>query len=126
MLTDVHCHFFSSRFLELLTKGLPDLPGDGRASAVAALLGWTDPGSPEQLADRWIEELDRHGVSRAALIASIPGDEASVAAAVARHPSRFVGFFMWNPVSPDAEIRLEPLLASGHLRCACLFPAMHG
>ena len=38
---------------------------------------------------------------------SVPGDEASVAQAVARHPSRFVGFFMLDPTAPDAPARTE-------------------
>ncbi len=124
-LCDAHCHFFSSSFLEILTKDVPGLPADHRASAVAARLGWDAPGSPEALADRWAAELDRHGVSRCALIASIPGDEASVATAVARHPSRFVGFFMFNPSAPDAGARLVHALAEQALRVVALFPAMH-
>jgi hypothetical protein len=56
-------------------------------------LSWEAPGTDEALADRWTAELDRHGVSRAMLIASVPGDEASVAAAVRRHSGRFVGAF---------------------------------
>jgi hypothetical protein len=125
MLCDAHCHFFSSRFLELLTKDLPGLPSDDRAASVARRLQWDPPGTPETLADRWIGELDRHQVSRAALIASIPGDEESVAAAVARHPTRFVGFFMMNPTAPDAAIRLERGLGQQKLRAIALFPAMH-
>jgi predicted TIM-barrel fold metal-dependent hydrolase len=125
MINDTHCHFFSSRFLELLTQDKPDLPAAGRAAAVAARLGWTDPGTPEELADRWVGELDRHGVSRIALIASFPGDEGSVAAAIARHPSRFVGFFMFNPLAPDGRARLDRAFGELKLRCACLFPAMH-
>ena len=125
MLNDSHCHFFSSRFLEILTQPIADLPKDGRAAAVAGRLGWTDPGDAATLAGTWTSELDRHGVSRAALIASIPGDEDSVAAAVSRHPDRFVGFFMLNPTAPDASDRLERALADLGLRCVCLFPAMH-
>lgn len=125
MLNDAHCHFFSSRFLELLTQSLPDLPASARATAVAAKLGWADPGSPETLAARWIAELDRNHVNRAALIASVPGDEESVAEAVRLHPSRFVGFFMLNPLAPDASERLELALSSLNLRGICLFPAMH-
>ena len=125
MLCDVHCHFFSSRFLELLTTGLPGLPVDGRAAAVTARLDWDDPGSVDALADRWVAELDRHGVSRAALIASIPGDEESVAGAVRRHPTRFVGFFMFNPVPADASGRLSRALDDMRLKGICLFPAMH-
>ena len=125
IVNDSHCHFFSSRFLEILTQGLPDLPADRRAAAAAERLGWADPASPEELADRWAAELDRHHVARAALIASIPGDEDSVAVAVARHPRRFVGFFMLNPLAPDAETRCSRALGELGLRCACLFPAMH-
>ena len=123
---DAHCHFFSARFLELLTNGAPGVPDEGRAAAVSHRLGWDDPGSPEELADRWIAELDRHGVARATLIASIPGDEASVAAAVKRHPARFVGFFMFNPSIGDIAGRLAAALDDQGLRGICLFPAMHG
>ena len=125
-LCDAHCHFFSTRFLELLTGGLPDLPDTDRALAVSHRLGWDDPGSAEELADRWAAELDRHGVARAAIIASIPGDEESVAAAVRRHPSRFVGFFMFNPTQGDVGGRLRRALGELGLRGICLFPAMHG
>ena len=127
-LCDAHCHFFSTRFLELLTKEVPGLPVDDRATAVSARLGWDAPGTLDALADRWTAELDRQGVARAALIASIPGDEGSVIGAVARHPSRFVGYFMFNPAAPDARERLErarEAMRSRTLRCIALFPAMH-
>lgn len=120
---DAHCHFFSQRFLETLTKASPH--GERGAEYARELLGWDPPGSPEALADRWVAELDRQGVDRAALIASAPGDEESVAVAVGRHPARFVGFFMFNPVASDADLRLERALDTG-LRGICLFPAMHG
>src|SRR5262245_57574823 len=116
-LTDCHCHFFSSRFLELLAKDSPD--------AVAARLGWDAPGTPDALAQRWKTELARYGVSRCALIASVPGDEESVATAVAAAPADFVGFFMFNPMAPDAADRLARALGEQKLRGIALFPAMH-
>ena len=132
---DAHCHFFSSRFLDILIQSAPPgsfaattfggSPAAGRSAAVAGHLGWDDPGAVEALADRWIAELDRHGIARASLIASIPGDEQSVAAAVRRHPSRLVGFFMFNPVAPEAGSRLAAALADLKLRTIALFPAMH-
>lgn len=122
---DVHCHFFSSRFLEILAKDRRDIaPGD-HAAVVSTLLGWDPPGPPDALADRWIAELDRQKVARAAVIASIPGDEESVAAAIARHPSRLVGFFMLNPGAADAAERLSRAIGDWKLRGICLFPAMH-
>jgi predicted TIM-barrel fold metal-dependent hydrolase len=125
---DAHCHFFSPGFFEALADEWRRLPGRTPAEAarsVPELLGWDDPGSPERLADRWVAELDRHGVARAVLIASAPGDEASVAAAVARHPARFVGAFMLNAAAPDAAARADRAFGSLGLRVACLFPALH-
>jgi hypothetical protein len=123
MIADAHCHFFSQRFLEILIKDTP--LAERGVPAACERLGWDAPGPAEALADRWVEELDRHGIARAALIASVTGDENSVAAAVARHPARFVGFFMFNPVASDADARLERAVAL-KLRTICLFPAMHG
>jgi predicted TIM-barrel fold metal-dependent hydrolase len=114
MINDVHCHFFSTQFFA-------PLGGD----AALATLGWDAPGTPEALADRWVAELDRHNVSRAALIASVPGDAASVAAAVRRHRERFVGFFMVDPTQPNAAEAASETIAAGGLRAICLFPAMH-
>lgn len=122
---DAHCHFFSSRFLEILTKDRPDFPDTDRAAAVAAKVGWDPPGTAEALADRWRDELTRNSVNRCVLIASIPGDEESVATAIARHPSAFVGAFMFNPAAPDAAARLTRTLADPNMRMVALFPAMH-
>ncbi len=126
MICDVHCHFFSSRFLEILVASdRTSLPAAEHANVIAGLLGWEPPGAPEQLADRWVRELDLHGVSRAALIASIPGDEDSVAVAIAKHPARFVGFFMFDPTAPGSQARLARALGDAKLRGVALFPAMH-
>ena len=122
-MNDCHCHFFSEQFFE--TLGRQRASGTQQAAAdVVATLGWEVPGPPEALADRWVQELDRSGVRRAALIASVPGDEVSVAKAVARHSSRIVGFFMLDPTSADAVSRTEHALDHLGLRGICLFPAM--
>jgi predicted TIM-barrel fold metal-dependent hydrolase len=120
MINDVHCHFFSARFLELLAADA------GGADEIAKRLQWDPPRTAVELGERWLAELERHGVSRAALIASIPGDAASVAEAMAHHPDRFVGFFMHNPMAPGADILLTRALKELHMRGICLFPAMHG
>src|SRR5262249_51529180 len=115
-----HCHFFSSRFLELLA------PDGGGAGHIASRLQWESPGTPTELGDRWIVELDRHSVTRAALMASIPGDAVSVAEAIAHHPHRFVGLFMHNPTGPDSDAMLNRAFGTLQMSGACLFPAMHG
>ena len=122
---DSHCHFFSARFFEALGREKYGASGGASADAIASELGWEAPGDPTALAARWVEELNRHRVSRAALIASAPGDEESVAVAVAAHPGRFVGFFIVNPASPDGLERADRGLAMPGMRCVCLFPSMH-
>ena len=124
---DAHIHFFSHTFYCSIAaqKSAPS-PGSGDpAQAIARTLNWdAPPPDPEGLAAIWARELDRNGVSRAALIASIPDDEASVAAAVAAFPDRFRGYFMVNPLAAGAVERVESALAAG-LQGICFFPAMH-
>jgi predicted TIM-barrel fold metal-dependent hydrolase len=122
---DSHCHFFSARFFEALGREKYGPGSEPTVDKVATELGWEAPGEPRALADRWVSELNRHHVSRAALIASIPGDEDSVATAVSTHPDRFVGFFLVNPCAPDGLDRARRAYEELGLRCACLFPAMH-
>ena len=125
MLHDTHCHFLSPRFFEALGREKFGQLADITADRIAGDLGWEAPGPPPALAKRWVAELDRHHVSRAALIASIPGDEESVAAAVADHPDRFVGFSVLNPMAPDGLDRARRAFSELGLRCVCLFPALH-
>lgn len=114
MICDAHIHFFSPGFFAAL----------GATREAVAQIGFDDPLSTEALADRWVAELDKHGVAKAALMASLPGDADSVAVAVLRHPSRFVGFFMVDPTRDDAVAYTTRSLDEG-LRTMCLFPAMH-
>jgi predicted TIM-barrel fold metal-dependent hydrolase len=112
---DAHVHFFSHPFFEALVAQKPGLT----LEAVGTQLGWQiPPPEPEGLATVWARELDRHGVARAALIASVPGDEESVAAAVRTHPEKFFAYAMVNP-------RALRTGALDQVHVACLFPAMH-
>src|ERR1700678_4035507 len=91
---DAHVHFFSHWFFASLAeqKGVP-------SDQLAPLLNWQLPAEdPRQLADVWAHELDKYGVAKASLIASVPGDGESVIAAVRRHPERFYGYMMVNPM----------------------------
>jgi uncharacterized protein len=124
MTNDAHIHFFSTRFFAALARQRQAIT-PAASNDVRRELEWDDPGSDEALADRWVEELDRHGVHRAALIASVPGDEVSVAVATARHPSRFVGFFMLDASAADTSERAHRALTGLGMRGICLFPAMH-
>lgn len=121
--SDAHAHFFSAGFFRALGSDL-SLSGDA-ADILPARLGWTSPGDDDALADRWVSELDRHDVARVMLIASTPGDEASVAQARRRHPRRIVGAFMVNPATTGAAERARRAFTELDLSTACLFPAMH-
>jgi predicted TIM-barrel fold metal-dependent hydrolase len=125
-MNDSHCHFFSQRFFAGLGRSLSH--GSAEAPETTALdrLGWEAPGTADQLADRWLREFEKHQVARAALIASVPGDSEAVARAVRRHPTRFVGFFMVDPTTPEAAAQAGTALDQGGLRTICLFPALHG
>ena len=119
---DAHVHLFSRRFFETLA-GQAGLDGVGEA---VALTGWEmPPESAEAFAGRWREELDGHGVSRALMIASLPNDESSVAAAVRAEPERLAGALMFDPTKPEAEARARRAFDELGLRVLCLFPAMH-
>ena len=120
---DAHVHFFSHRFYSALAAQRRV----ANAEALGPLLEQQiPPADPAALASRWLHELDARHVARACLIASVPGDEDSVAAAVERHPDRFFGYFMLDPLHADAHERMERAAADAHLHGVCLFPAMHG
>ena len=121
---DAHVHFFSPAFFGLLVaqSGQP-------VEELGRTLDWRIPPTCEDLAAAWKQELDEYSVAKAALIASIPGDEDSVAAAVHLHPDRFWGFFMANPAAPNGAPggveSVQRALAGGRMQGVCLFPAMH-
>ena len=112
---DAHVHFFSHRFFSTLVSQKSGLT----LESARDLLGWDLPESdPERLAWRWIAEMDQQSVQAAAIIASVPGDEASVTAAAAAHPDRLFPYAMVNPKALQID-------ALANIRAACLFPAMH-
>jgi len=123
---DAHVHFFSRRWFDAFASRSPLFTEADPPEAVAERLGAELPDEdPTILADRWAEELDRTDVSRAALIASLPGDGVSVRAAVDRHPERFVGMAMVDPRDEKARDTVHDLFDSGRFAGICLFPALH-
>jgi predicted TIM-barrel fold metal-dependent hydrolase len=119
-ISDAHVHFLSHFFFEGLSrqKGSPVQP---QLIELGIEVPERDPSS---LAARWVQELDRHSVESAALIASLPEDEESIVTAVRDFPRRFHGYFMLDPTQPGAVGRVASALGSG-LRGICFFPAMH-
>ena len=119
---DSHVHFFSHNFFTLLGAQR----GGASVEELGRILSWEmPPADPRELASQWAAELDRHGVATASLIASLPGDHLSVAAAVEAFPNRFHGYFMVNPIADGALGAVEKLAGAGSLCAVCFFPAMH-
>ena len=118
---DAHAHLFSHAFFKALArqKGTRDING------MVAGLGWDPPPkSNAELASRWVRELDRHGVKKSVLMASVPGDESSAGDVVRAYPDRFYGYFMLNPRADGAEQRALHAFKELSLQGLCLFPAM--
>jgi predicted TIM-barrel fold metal-dependent hydrolase len=119
---DAHAHLFSHGFFRVLAAQR------GRGESVEALtaeLGWREPPEDNRaFAGIWKQELDRHGVARSVLMASVPGDAGSAAEVAAEHPERFYGYFMCDPTARDAAEGVRRAIDSG-LQGICLFPAMH-
>jgi uncharacterized protein len=124
---DAHLHFFSKGVLAFYARqaeGLRDALDP--ASAAAAELGIEPPpAEPEALAARWVAELDRHGVARAALFGSAPGEQSAVSRAARAFPDRFVAFQMVNPRAAESAALTQSFVELG-IRGVLLFPAMHG
>jgi hypothetical protein len=117
--SDAHAHFFSRPFFQALA-------GQAALDTLAEKLGWEIPGpDATELAGRWVAELDRYGLKRTVLIASVPGDEQSVAEAVRAYPDRVIGYFMVDPTAEDAVERTRRAMGELGLTAPCLFPAMH-
>ena len=123
---DAHTHFFSHQFFTTLTGQSAALSKELDPVAQAgALTGWTmPPHAPAQLAEVWKQELDKHEIAAAMMMASVPNDEESVAAAVTAFPNRIYGGFMLDPTKPDVESRTKTAFDNLKLKVACLFPAM--
>ncbi|MEE8504151.1 MAG: amidohydrolase family protein [candidate division NC10 bacterium] len=124
---DAHAHFFSHRFFATLAAELPEAPSEADIyPALQKRLPWEFPeADPVRLGKRWVAEMDRHGISRMVLIASVPGDEESVAAAAQAYPERIITYFMVNPTAEGAAGRVKRAFADLGVKGVTLFPAMH-
>lgn len=123
---DSHVHFVSHNYLRLLTqqrKSFQDV--DVYISEQAKRRHFEPPPlDPARLAERWAIELDKHRVSRAALVSLIPGDEISVSAALRVYPDRFMGIATANPYLAVAEELIAHAATELGFRGIMLYPSM--
>ena len=104
MLNDSHCHFFSSQFFTALSRQRGRKAT--RPARCARNCSGTTLARRRHLADRWVQELDAHGVARSALIASVPATRRRWRRPWRGIPGRFVGFFMVDPSAEQAVDRV--------------------
>jgi predicted TIM-barrel fold metal-dependent hydrolase len=123
---DAHTHFFSRKFFDTLISQSPQLSSTADPIKQASqITGWViPPVDPKEFAAVWKDEFDRHQLSAALMMASVPNDEESIAAAVTAFPERIVGSFMFDPTKANVEARAKRALDELGLRVICLFPAM--
>jgi hypothetical protein len=95
---------------------------------LAPLLNWQLPAEdPRQLADAWAHELDRHGVAKASLIASVPGRRRVRDRGGSPASRAILRIHDGEPDGAGGQVgaQVEAALASGHIHALCFFPAMH-
>jgi hypothetical protein len=124
---DAHSHFFSynwfQHFANLASTHHSHITS---VETLAAHLGWEAPTAiPEELGKRWVEELDRFGVSKQVLFASKPNDAESLAVAVRAFPRRLIGYVMIDPTQASARDQTYYSLNLLGMKGVLLFPALH-
>lgn len=123
---DSHLHFFSHDFFAALARQKD--PRGNVDQILAELARRAKIELPERDVkihlQRWLAELDRHGVQRAVIFASLPEEATAVGEALALAQGRLAGFCMVNPRAEGAVARVHKCHEAG-FRGAMLFPALH-
>jgi len=128
---DAHTHFFSRQFFDLLSgqaaqaRGLSGVGAEGILPGVLEQTGieLPDP-SPRKHAERWLSELDRHGVDKAVTFASLPAEAEAVREACESSGGRLIPFLLVDPTSAAGIDTGRRALAEKGFRGILLFPAM--
>jgi predicted TIM-barrel fold metal-dependent hydrolase len=124
---DAHTHFFSRPFFDTLAA-LSPLPGD-RAELVESVVeqaGLELPdGDVTAHRDRWLDQMERHGVARMVAFASVPPEAETVAEAARGSGGRLLAYAMVDPTAEGAAAFVEQALEGLGFRGLLTFPAMH-
>ncbi len=126
-LIDFHTHFFSKSFFNALARAsaFSDDP-ESAVKRVASAAGIEIPSQDnDEHLQKWLREMDRHGVSHAVSFASVPEEISVVAEAAERSEGRLIPFTVIDPTKADCSEKLDELLGSRGFRGAVMFPAMH-
>jgi predicted TIM-barrel fold metal-dependent hydrolase len=126
---DAHMHFFSRDFFRLLAAQAGAAQGKDPEQLLAVTLekaGIELPAAdPAAQARRWLLELDRHGVERAVVFASLPGEAEAVLAGARAGGGRLVPYLLVDPTTPEGLEAGRRGLAELGFRGVLLYPALH-
>jgi len=126
-LVDFHTHFFSRTVFEVFAGSSPlkGTPAE-RMDRVARSLGLVLPSSdPHEHLARWLEELERHGITHLVSFASVREELPVLLEVAAEARGKLSVFALVDPTQPEAAGRLAGPLEQGRLRGALFFPALH-
>jgi predicted TIM-barrel fold metal-dependent hydrolase len=124
---DFHLHFFSRPFFEALAAQSPQAGSVAERLERVAQKARIELPSADLAAHtrRWTDELERHGVGRAAAFASLSEEIPALAEAAVLSDGRLVPIALVNPRADGAAERVRGLLRDRGFRGVLLFPAMH-
>jgi len=124
---DAHTHFFSRPFFDALAKLSPkEGERDALLAAVSAKTGVEIP-EPDIDAhtDRWLAQMDAHGVERLVSFASLPVEAPAVAQAARRSDGRLLPYTLVDPTADGARDFVAKAFEELGFRGLLTFPAMH-
>jgi predicted TIM-barrel fold metal-dependent hydrolase len=126
-IVDCHLHFFSRDFFVAMARQKDPAANIDQVLHDLAQRTKLEIPPNEILAhlQRWLTELDRHGVERAVAFASLPEEATAVAEAVKQSNGRLIGFCVVNPAAEGALHRVHKLAHECGYRGVMLFPALH-
>jgi len=126
-LADFHTHFFSRALFEALANASPlrGAPAE-RLERVTKALSVAVPGAdPAEHLERWLGEMERHGVSHMVSFASAPEEHRQLEELAPRVRERISFFAFADPRADGAAAELARLLEQRVVRGALFFPALH-
>ena len=126
-LADFHTHLFSRALFETLAgaSSLRGTPAE-RLERVTRTMGVAlPPADDEEHLARWLDEMERHGVSHLVSFASAPEEHAVLERLAPRTQGRLTFFAYVDPRRNGAAQELARLLEQGTVRGALFFPALH-
>ncbi len=126
-LADFHTHLFSRPLFEALAASSPlrGSPAE-RSERVTRALGVALPAADagEHLA-RWLDEMERHGISHMVSFGSAPEETVVLEELAGQARGRMTFFAYVDPLRSGAAAELARLLEHDTVRGALFFPALH-